>query len=158
MSEEVLDDLDRHLPAAGSLDRAAVLPGMYLAWCVNLQLISGRFQQEHESALLRLRYRELTPAEFFTATTGGSLEYAHLSPGGQAFSRAYHPGYVEDCRRLFGTNPYGAKDDWAHYDQIAAVVTRRYMDWRDRARSGHRQESLGTGVRRWWRRWRNGDA
>jgi hypothetical protein len=157
VSEDVLDDLDRHLPAAGSLDRAAVLPGMYLAWCANLQLISGRFQQEHESALLRLRYRELTPAEFFTATTGGTLEFTHLSPGGQAFSRIYYPGYVEDCRRLFGTNPYGAKDDWPHYDRIAPVLTRRYMDWKDRGRRGDGNGSVSAGIRRWWQRLRDGN-
>ena len=150
MPEGILDDLDRHLEDAGSLDRAAVPLGMYLAWCANLQLISGRFQVAHEGALLRLRYRELTPAEFFTATTDGTLELSALSPDGQAFSQAYYEGYPADLRRLFGRDPYSIKDDWPHYDQIAAVLTRHYMQWKDRGRA--RRGSIGAS---WWQRWRN---
>jgi hypothetical protein len=151
VSEPVLDDLDRHMKAAGSLERAAVPLGMYLAWCANLQLISGWFQQEHEIALLRLRYRELTPAEFLTATTDGALEFSQLSPGGQAFSRAYYDGYLDDCRAVFGADPYSIRDDWAHYDQIAPVLTRYFMHWKDGGRKGSVDRSGGRGSN-WWRR------
>lgn len=145
------------MAAARSLDRAAVPPGMYLAWCANLQLISGRFQQDHEDALLRLRYRELSPAEFFTATTSGALTLAQLSPRGAAFSRAYHHRYLEDFRATFGGDPYAVRDDWAHYDQIAAVLTRHFMAWKDASRS-KKPFGQGNGDRpgrsgKWWQRW-----
>ncbi len=142
---------------AGSLDRAAVPPGMYFAWCANLQLVSGRFQQDHEDALLRLRYRELSPAEFFTATTSGALVLEQLSPSGAAFSRAYYHRYMDDFRATFPGDPYAVRDDWPHYDQIAAVLTRHFMAWKDggRARKLH---PPGNGERlsqriKWWRRW-----
>ena len=156
-SPEVLDDLDRHMAKAGSLARAAVPLGMYLAWCANLQLISGRFQTEHEDALLRLRYRELTPAEFFTATTTGVLELAQLSPSGAAFSNAYYHRYLDDFRSTFPEGLYSVRDDWAHYDQIAAVLTRHYMAWKDGGRA-KRLYPQSNGERlgrrgRWWRRW-----
>jgi len=147
--EGILDDLEAHLEAAGSLERAAVPLGMYLAWCANLQLVSGQFQVAHEGVILRLRYRELTPAEFFTATTGGTLALDALSPGGQAFSQAYYPDFPADLRRLFGSDPYSVQDDWPHYDQIAAVLTRHYMAWKDRGRT------RASGRRGWWRRWRD---
>lgn len=142
---------------AGSLARAAVPLGMYLAWCANLQLISGRFQQDHEDALLRLRYRELSPAEFFTATTTGALEPAQLSPSGADFSRAYYHRYMDDFRATFPEGAYAVRDDWAHYDRIASVLTRHFMAWKDGGRSkklyprsnGERLSNRG----RWWRRW-----
>ena len=154
---EVLDDLDRHMAQAGSIARAAVPLGMYLAWCANLQLISGRFQQDHEDALLRLRYRELSPAEFFTATTSGAVEMQQLSPSGAAFASAYYHRYMEDFRNTFSGDPYAVRDVWAHYDQIAAVLTRHFMAWKDGGRAkriyrpsnGERLSSRG----KWWRRW-----
>jgi len=156
-SPEALDDLDRHMAAAGNIARAAVPLGMYLAWCANLQLISGRFQQEHEGALLRLRYRELSPAEFFTATTSGALDFQQLSPSGAAFSRAYYHRYMDDFRTTFAGDPYSVRDDWPHYDQIAAVLTRHFMAWKDGGRvkklypqsNGERLSRRG----KWWRRW-----
>jgi hypothetical protein len=142
---------------AGSLARAAVPLGMYLAWCANLQLISGRFQRDHEGVLLRLRYRELSPAEFLTATTSGALELSQLSPSGVAFSSAYYHRYMDDFRSTFPNDPYSVRDDWPHYDQIAAVLTRHFMAWKDGGRSkklhpprnGERQGRRG----KWWRRW-----
>ncbi len=142
---------------AGSLAKAAVPPGMYLAWCANLQLISGHFQQAHEDALLRLRYRELSPAEFFTATTTGTLELSQLSPSGGDFSRAYYHRYMADFRSTFSDDPYAVRDDWAHYDQIAAVLTRHFMAWKDGGRAKRlyppsNGERLGKRSK-WWRRW-----
>lgn len=156
-SAEILDDLDRHMAEAGSLARAAAPLGMYLAWCANLQLISGTFQQAHEDALLRLRYRELTPAEFFTATTTGTLALSMLSPSGADFSRAYYHRYLEDCRSTFAGDPYDVRDDWPHYDRIAAVLTRHFMAWKDGGRAGRiyppgNSERLGRRSR-WWRWW-----
>lgn len=156
-SAEVFDDLDRHMEEAGSLARAAVPLGMYLAWCANLQLISGRFQKDHEDNLLRLRYRELSPAEFFTATTSGSLAYSQLSPSGADFTRAYYHRYPEDFRATFSVDPSAVRDDWAHYDQIAAVLTRHFMAWKDGGRA-KRLYPPSNGERlarrsRWWRRW-----
>jgi hypothetical protein len=154
---EVFDDLDWHMAEAGSLAKAAVPPGMYLAWCANLQLISGRFTQDNEDALLRLRYRELSPAEFFTATTSGALTVDLLSPSGADFSRAYYHRYMDDYRATFDDEPYAVKDDWAHYDQIAAELTRHYMGWKDGGRAKKlyprsNGERLGSRSK-WWRKW-----
>ncbi len=156
-TQRVLDDLDRHMVEAGSLAKAAVPLGMYLAWCANLQLISGRFQRDHEDALLRLRYRELSPAEFFTATTTGTLTLDQLSPSGAAFSSAYYHRYMEDLRATFPDGPYSVRDDWPHYDRIAAVLTRHFMAWRDGGRGkklySRRNRERSGGRGKWWRRW-----
>ena len=147
-----IDDLDRHLAAAGSIDRAAVPLGMYLAWCGNLHLFSAGFVEAHELPLTRLRYRDLSPSEFLTACTAGHLDPADLSDEGRAFTEAYYPGYLDDFRATFGGDPYDVRDDWTHYDRIAPVLTRHLMTWKE---GGRRPRLVASGGRKWWRIWRS---
>jgi hypothetical protein len=152
---EVIDSLDHHLDEAGSIERAAVPLGMYLAWCANLHLLSRAFQEQHQGALTRLRYRDLSPAEFLTATGDGSLVGADLSEEGLDFTRTYYEHYLDDFRGTFDGAAYTVKDDWAHYDKIAAVLTRRFM--RTKGHPDDRGEGAGErnrGRKRWWQVWR----
>lgn len=152
----MIDDLDRHLPEAGSLDRAALPLGMFLAWCGNLQLVSGAFLEAHQGVLVRLRYRDLSPAEFLTSATNGSIDPADLNSEGQAFASAYYPRYLDDFRSVFGPDIYEIKDDWAHYDQIAAVLTRHFMTWKGLTERKREKLFAGEGgERKWWHRWRS---
>ena len=143
----VYDDLDRHLAEAGSIERAAVPMGMYLAWCANLQLVSGRLVDEAERLLLRVRYREVTGSELLLAGCGGQLHSRWLSEDGQRFTDAYYSRYLADFAAVFGGDVYGVKDDWAHYDEIAAVLTRHYMH-------GTGRQGATGGARKWWKFWR----
>ncbi len=138
------------MPAAGSIDRAAVPLAMYLAWCGNLHLFSAGFQQTHERTLTRLRYRDLSPAEFLTACTGGHLDTTDLSDEGRDFTEAYYPGYLAEFRATFGGDPYDVRDDWAHYDRLAPLLTRHLMIWKQTGR----QPSGQTRARKWWQVWR----
>lgn len=149
----LIDDLDRHLGAAGSIERAAVPLGMYLAWCGNLHLLAAGFLERHEQAVTRLRFRDLSPAEFLTTCTSGCIDAAFLNEEGRSFSEAYYPHYLEDFASVFGGDPYAVRDDWAHYDQIAAVLTRHFMAWKQGGRRG-RSARQGSGRRKWWQVWR----
>jgi hypothetical protein len=149
LPEVRIDDLDRHLPAAGSIDRAAVPLAMYLAWCANLQLLSAGFQRTHELALTRLHYRDLSPAEFLTATTSGSLDATDLSDEGRTFTEVFYPHYPAAFRAVFGDDVYDVPDDWPHYDRIAKTLTREFMTWKQSGRPLHQG-----GGRKWWQVWR----
>lgn len=157
MSEPLaVDDLDRHLPAAGSIERAAVPMGMYLAWCANLELLDPAFRATHESAVLRLRYRDLTPAQFLTATCGGRIDESVLNEEGRAFTRAYYDRYLEDFRATFGAEVYAVADDWPHYDRIARLLTRRYLG-EFRGMTGDKRSAdrgAADDGRKWWQFWR----
>jgi hypothetical protein len=139
----IYDDLSRHLAAAGSIERAAVPMGMYLAWCANLQLVSRRLVEEAEQLLLRVRYREVTGSELLVAGCAGELHSRWLSEEGRRFTNQYYPRYLDDFAAVFGGDVYDVKDDWAHYDEIAAVLTRAYM-----SRTRGRQPG-----RKWWKFW-----
>ena len=149
----VIDDLDRHMAEAGSIERAAMPLAIYFAWCGNLHLFNPAFQQEHERALLRLRYREISPAEFFTATTGGAIESTVMSDDGRAFTEAHYDDCLEDVRTTFGTDVSSVADDWAHYDLVAPLLTRRFM-MAQRGETVSRDNGNSGRRARWWQVWR----
>ena len=125
-------------------------PGTNWDKCANLHLLSAEFQQVNEGALLRLRYRELTPAEFLTATGDGSLSEADLNEAGQAFTRDYYATYQSDFEATFNGDVYAVQDNWANYDRIAAVLTSRYMAGTGRVRA---RKSGSRHGGKWWRFW-----
>jgi hypothetical protein len=141
---QIIDDIDTHMGAAGAIERAALVPGMYLAWCVNLQLVSQAFTEGFEREMLRVRYRDLSPGAFFVKATGGSLTAAQLSERGQLFAQHYYATYRA------GVVPalYDAKDDWDTYDTIAPSLTKAYYAFAD---GGHKVAQSG---RHWWQVWR----
>lgn len=118
--------------------------GMYLAWCVNLQLTGSALEEEAGALVLRVRYREKTGSELLLAACGGVLDGRWLNDAGRRFTDSYYAEYLEDFRSVFGPDPYGVKDDWDHYDRLAPLLTRRYF-------GEHR--TMGRRGRRWWKFW-----
>ena len=142
----VYDEIAQHLPKAESVDRAAVPLGMFVAWCVNMNLVSELLLQTAERLVLRVRYREITGSELLVAGLGGRLESKWLNPAGNAFCREHYSGYLDDYSQEFGPDIYGVRDDWDHYDQIAPLLTARLY--------GPAQRGGKQGSRRWWQFWR----
>jgi hypothetical protein len=139
----IIDDIDTHMGAAGTIERAAMVPGMFFAWCVNLQLVSNEFTTEFEREMLRLRYRDMSPAAFFLKATGGRIGEEQLSERGRLFAQHHYATYRDEHGSL-----YDAKDDWDTYDAIAAGLTKAYYAFAD---GGHKVVNAG---RHWWQVWR----
>jgi hypothetical protein len=143
---QVIDDIDAHMAVAGAIERAALIPGMYLAWCVNLQLVSATFTQAAERDMLQVRYRDVSPGAFFIKTTGGTLRSEMLSERGRLFAQHYYATY---CAQALTDAVYDAKDDWSTYDSIAPALTKAYYAFAD---DGHKV-AAGSG-KQWWQVWR----
>jgi hypothetical protein len=148
MSEEPLDDVGRHLPEAGSFERAAVPLGMYVAFLAQHGLLSDTLQDRAAGLVTRVRFREVTGSELLIAGCGGGLEAGHLNDEGRAFSRAFIADYLDVFRDTFGPDIYAVPDDWAHYDRLAPRLTAALMKFRG--------EGRGPGDDRspWWKFWR----
>ncbi len=131
---DVVDSLDEHIAVAGSIDRAALLPGMYLGWCVRLSLVTKAFKAAHQTAALRLNYGEGSGVELLVGC-GGSLRYDWLSNEGQAFTRHYYPQYTTDWEQVFGVDRYAVEDNWSNYEQLAPVLTRALYAYTDQSKS-----------------------
>jgi hypothetical protein len=145
------DTIDNHLAAAGSIERAAMPLGLYVAWCANLGLLSQTFADQHHALVMRVRYREVKGSELLVAVCGGELSPEHLNPAGRAFTESYYPRYLQDFRATFSGDIYQLEDNWHNYDEIAAVITRAYMGPASGRRSG---ASAGSEEKRWWQVWR----
>jgi hypothetical protein len=139
----LIDDIDLHIGEAGSIDRAALVPGMYLAWCVNLQLVAPQLEASFAREVLRLKYRELTPAAFFLKVGHGRLTDDLLSEQGNAFAAHHYAQFRNDA----AASLYDAKDDWVTYDSIAPALTKAYYAF---AESGH---ASARSAKHWWQGW-----
>jgi hypothetical protein len=131
---KIYDDIDHHMAAAGSIERAAVPLGFFVAWLVNLQLISTDLQRRAGDDLVRLRMRDLTPGHFFIKHCHGRFGSADLNERGQHFVDSYYQhSYLSDFAealklpRRDTSAIYRIDDDWAHYDQLAPLLTRRFF-------------------------------
>jgi hypothetical protein len=142
----VYDDIDRHIARAGSIERAATPIGVYLAWCVNLSLVSDDLLLDAGREALRVRLREITGSELLIKACHGRLTSDHLSIQGRDFTTRRYPGYLAAYARTFGVAAdgiYEVADSWDNYDRVAAILTRWHLgDPPARTNQG----------RRWWQR------
>jgi len=132
---------------------AATHIGMFLAWAV-LNGLEGDFHRQRSAAhLARLRRREMTGRQFFEAACGDRFAEKDLSDEGNAFAQYYyvdeagHRGpYFDDYKRTLAAGRpsfWHVADTWDNYDQIAAVISRRYAEWKSPAPR-----------KRWWQFWK----
>jgi hypothetical protein len=130
----IYDDIDRHMAAAGGIERAAVPLGFFVAWLVNLQLLSPEFQRRAGDDLVRVRMRDLTPGEFFIKRCHGRFTSAELNERGRHFVESYYADrYFMDFADIFelplddSGAIWGVEDDWHNYDKLAPTLTRRFF-------------------------------
>jgi len=119
------DDVDAHLPMAGALHRAVLPMAWYLAWCAQHDLLSQTAVVAAGNNLLRLRYREITPAEFFVPLAAGELSAQLLTSAGQQFTQRYYADFLQHVQQHFGERLYQQADDWQVYAQVAPFLSQR---------------------------------
>ena len=144
--DPVIDDIGRRMAAAGSIEGAAAVPGLFLAWCVNLGLISEAVARDEARAVVRLKVREIGGGEFLVAACGGVLDDRVLSAAGIDFARRHYPAFEEFVAAEL---PHPVEDKWAYYDRVAPWLTARYFS----AREGRFSRRRKLEWRPWkWRR------
>ncbi len=128
--------------------------GMFLAWAVQNGL-EGEFHHERSAGLLdRLRRREITGRQFFEAACGDRFSERDLNAEGNAFAQYYYvdeagqrgPYFADYKRTLAAGLPsfWHVADTWYNYEKVAAVISRRYDEWKNPPRK-----------RRWWQFWKS---
>ncbi len=123
----IVDSVDAHLPEAGSIDKAARLPGQFLAWCANMQLLAPHFEDEHSRAVVRTRFRELAPSEFFIVTCGGELSDRVLNERGQMFAREHYGNFAADLPQLVDGGVYVVENEWWLYERASRYLNERLL-------------------------------
>ena len=126
--------------------------GMFLAWAVQNGLESEFHRRESADLLARLRRREITGRQFFEAACNERFSEQDLSEEGNKFAQYYYVDqagqrgtYFADYKRVLAAGLpsfWHVADTWTNYDKIAAVVARRYEEWKNPPRRKH-----------WWQFW-----
>ncbi len=149
-------DVAHHLSETASFDRAAAVPGLFVAWCANLGLLSEDVERAGGDALVRLRMRDMRGGEFLVATLGGAITEAHLSRVGFAFARKHYAAYLQELPDIVGVADLGGvRDSWAHYDLAAPWLTRRHLGPARRSGGGSGLGKLGQATdKKWWQVWK----
>ena len=133
----VVDSIDRHLDGGNSIESAAVIPGIFIAWCVNMGLVNPAEFVDVERAVVRLKYREITGGEFLVAALGGEFREEHLSNNGVIFARRWYAPFVEEASVRLGEMP---EPKWSTYEQMSPWLTERLLGRK-------------SGRKKWWRFW-----
>ncbi len=131
---------------------AATHIGIFLAWAILNGLENDYHRQRSAELLGRLRRREITGRQFFEAACQGKFAEKDLNPEGNEFAESYYrdsagergPYFADYKKTLTAGLPsfWHVADTWENYDKMAAVITRRYAEWKNPPR------------KRWWQFWK----
>jgi hypothetical protein len=130
-------------PADLPPENGATHIGVFLAWAFNRHL-EGELHHDRErdeQALEAVRDRTMTGREFLIRQCDESLIDEDLSEEGNQFAAWYYEANIEGRSHYF--NDYAAvlcepqhdtlyhvEDTWSNYDKMAAVIDRRFGEWK----------------------------
>ena len=132
---------------------AATHIGMFLAWAVINELHSDLLRDHYEELLAKLRRRETTGRQFFEAACSERFSERDLNEEGNAFAQHYYVDetgkrgtYFSDYKKVLTAGLpsfWHVANTWENYEKIAAVISRRYEEWKNPSRR-----------KRWWQFWK----
>ena len=132
---------------------AATHIGMFLAWAVINELHSDFLRDHYEELLAKLRRRETTGRQFFEAACSERFSERDLNEEGNAFAQHYYVDetgkrgtYFSDYKKVLTAGLpsfWHVANTWENYEKIAAVISRRYEEWKNPSRR-----------KRWWQFWK----
>lgn len=118
--------------------------GMFLAWAIMNGLEGGLHREDSQDSLAAVRARRMTGRQFLWKECDQKFWDEDLDDEGNAFAAEYyndqkghHGPYFDDYEEtLCAALPslYHVEDSWENYDRIAAVINRRFAEWRKRRR------------------------
>lgn len=140
-------DFPEELPIKNS----ATHTGMFLTWCINNNLISEEFKEDHEEDTQSIKRREITGAEFIMDFMDGKFSEYDLNETGNAFAHDYYKddtdfgnrfsSFADDYVNLFDTKAeendyeyetfYHIEDTYENYDLMKQVIDYRFEEWKE---------------------------
>lgn len=136
-------DYPENLP----VKNAATHIGMFLAWCINNNLISDEQIEESGSDIGEVKDRTITGAEFLINNCDEKLLNEDLNKMGNKFAAAYYEyakqtkfgkaynNYVNDYSRVLNggseDDVYSVEDNWENYDRLSPVIDQRFREWQE---------------------------
>ena len=148
------DDASWHYEGAYPEDlqteNAATHIGMFLAWCIDNNLISDFQIEEAGDDVKRVKDRSITGAQFLIQNCDEKFTDEDLSDLGNEFTNEYYENdtefgkqyssYIQDYSEVFQKKAeaekldypslYHVEDSWENYSLIKPIIDKRFMEWR----------------------------
>jgi len=133
-------------------ENAATHIGMFLAWCINNDLISDELKEDAEEEIDDVKSRKMTGSEFLIKVCDEKFIDDDLNEIGNEFANDYYnddkskfakkfSNYVNDYCNVFDEKAekdgfeyetlYHIEDTWENYDLIAEELDKRFAEWRN---------------------------
>jgi predicted Rdx family selenoprotein len=126
-------------------ENAATHIGMFLAWCINNDLMSDEQLEDFDSDIDEVKARRMTGAEYLISICDGKLYDEDLNEIGNKFAKAYyeytkptkfskaHANFMQDYFRVLNNgsedDSYNIEDTWSNYDLLQPILAQRFKEW-----------------------------
>jgi hypothetical protein len=124
---------DGNFPKGLPYENGGTHIGMFLAWAIINGMAGDDLVDEAAKDLDALRQREMTGRQILLRHLDGVLSDEDLNRPGNAFAAHYYKKYMGEYDGLVRNKlatAYHAADDWLTYDRVAAMIDKRYSEFR----------------------------
>jgi hypothetical protein len=124
-------------------ENAATHIGMFLAWCIENDLMSEEQKEESGEDIQKVIDHKMTGAEFLINNCDEKFIDEDLSEFGNDFTKAYYEddakfarkysSYNEDFCFIFDEyeSSYYVEDTWENYERLKKVIDQRFQEWKE---------------------------
>jgi hypothetical protein len=123
---------DGNFPKGLPYENGGTHIGMFLAWAITNDMASDDLVGEAGSDLDAVRLRQTTGREILFRHLDGVFSDEDLNAPGNRFAAHYYKQYMGEYDALVRkrlSTAYHAADDWKTYDQVAAMIDKRYAEF-----------------------------
>lgn len=109
--------------------------GIFLAWAIHNGLVGTFHLEESKESVEKVKSREMTGREFLFQECDEKFWEEDLSDEGNSFASDYYANdtyfsdYVSVVPEELPTM-YHFEDSWENYDQVAAKISKSYLEWK----------------------------
>lgn len=147
------DDASWHhggdFPADLPQENGATHIGMFLAWCINNDLVSEYCIEDFAEEVEQVKNRQLTGADFLIDLCDEKFTDEDLNELGNQFATDYydyddkkptkfakaHANYLDDYAKLLNNGSlendiYRIENSWENYDLLKPTLDQRFTEWK----------------------------
>jgi hypothetical protein len=123
---------DGNFPKGLPYENGGTHIGMFLAWAIIHGMAGPDLIADAGDDLTVLQSRQITGRTLLFRHLDGVLSDEDLSKNGNMFAAHYYKRYMGEYDRLIRQRlptAYHASDDWPTYDQVSAMIDKRYSEY-----------------------------
>lgn len=127
---------DGEYPEGMPEENAGTHIGMFLAWCIENDLVGELHLEDSTEELQQVKSREITGRDFLIEMCDESFTDEDLNDKGNAFAEFYYAPddslYFDDyfdALNVDAQNIYEVENTWENYDKLKPLIDKRYAEW-----------------------------